>query len=76
MIKLFLRKDVSFRALKIAIVVGLILAFINHGDHLLKGDMTITNWVKILFTFFVPYCIIRSLKENNNMAIKKENTND
>jgi len=73
MIKLFLRKDVSFRALKIAIFVGLILAFINHGDHLLKGDMTITNWVKILFTFFVPYCVSSF---SSVLAIKKENTND
>ena len=73
MIKLFLRKDVSFRALKIAIVVGLILAFINHGDHLLEGDMTITNWVKILFTFFVPYCVSSF---SSVLAIKKENTND
>ena len=48
---LAVRKDVIKRALKIALVVGFILAAINHGDHIINGDMTLINWVKIAITF-------------------------
>ena len=69
MVELFVRKDVAFRAFKIALIVGIILAGINHGDHLIKGEMTVNNWIKILITFFVPYCVSSF---SSAMAIKKE----
>jgi hypothetical protein len=49
--------SVRLRALKVAIVVGLILAVINHGDNLLAGTMTATAWIKVFLTFVVPYCV-------------------
>ena len=36
MVELFLRKDVAFRAFKIALIVGVILAGINHDLFLLE----------------------------------------
>ena len=48
MVELFLRKDVAFRAFKIALIVGVILAGINHGDYIIKGEMTGNNWIKII----------------------------
>ncbi len=69
MIDLFLRKDVIIRALKIASIVGFILAGINHGDHILFGEMSSTNWIKIIVTFCVPYCVSSF---SSVMAIKKE----
>ena len=57
MVELFVRKDVAFRAFKIALIVGVILAGINHGDHIIKGEMTGNNWIKIIITFCVPYCV-------------------
>ena len=69
MVELFVRKDVAFRALKIALIVGIILAGINHGDHLIKGEMTANNWIKIIITFCVPYCVSSF---SSAMAIKKE----
>ena len=69
MVELFVRKDVAFRALKIALIVGIILAGINHGDHLIKGEMTTNNWIKIIITFCVPYCVSSF---SSAMAIKKE----
>ena len=69
MVELFVRKDVAFRAFKIALIVGIILAGINHGDHLIKGEMTTNNWIKILVTFCVPYCVSSF---SSAMAIKKE----
>ena len=45
------------RALKMMVVVGCVLAAINHGDTLLTGAMTGTAWLKIALTFAVPYCV-------------------
>ena len=52
---LVLRRETHLRALKIALVVGTILAAINHGDAILEASMTTTAWVKVLLTFCVPY---------------------
>ena len=38
-----------------ALVVGTILAIINHGDFILKGESI--NFFKILLTYCVPYCV-------------------
>ena len=51
------RKDVFLRAFKMALIVGIILAIINHGDHIFLGTMTVTNWIKILITFCVRLCV-------------------
>ena len=57
MIEIVTRTDVLLRALKMASIVGIILAIINHGDHILLGTMTVTNWIKVLITFCVPFCV-------------------
>jgi len=49
--------SVRKRALKVAMLVGSILAVINHGDALLSGDTSATVWIKIFLTFVVPYCV-------------------
>ena len=49
------RLATHLRALKIALVVGTILAAINHGDAILGASMTTTAWAKVLMTFCVPY---------------------
>lgn len=45
------------RAAKIAAIVGVILACINHGGAILSGELTVVIIVKILATFCVPYCV-------------------
>ena len=45
------------RAAKIALVVGVILAGINHGDRILTGTLETADLAKILLTFCVPYCV-------------------
>ena len=57
MFEIVTRSDVILRALKMASIVGIVLAIINHGDHILLGTMTVTNWIKVLITFFVPFCV-------------------
>ena len=69
MFRIFKRPDVLFRALKMASIVGIILAAINHGDHILLGTMTFTNWIKVLITFWVPFCVSTI---SSALAIKRE----
>ena len=57
MIEIVTRTDVIIRALKMASIVGIVLAIINHGDHILLGTMTATNWIKVIITFCVPFCV-------------------
>jgi len=49
--------SVRKRALKVALVVGSILAVINHGDVVVSGQATAAVWIKIVLTFLVPYCV-------------------
>ncbi|MDA0915851.1 MAG: nitrate/nitrite transporter NrtS [Proteobacteria bacterium] len=69
MFQILTRSDVFLRALKMASIVGIILVAINHGDHLLLGTMTFTNWVKVLITFCVPFCVSTI---SSALAIKRE----
>ncbi len=50
-------RTVALRALRIAGIVGLVLAAINHGDTILSGEMDVTAWLKCALTFLVPYCV-------------------
>jgi len=49
--------SVRKRALRVALIVGSILAVVNHGDVVLIGQETTTVWIKIVLTFLVPYCV-------------------
>ena len=54
---IFFSKPVAIRAAKVAIIVGAILAFINHGGVILSGSITVECWIKMLLTCFVPYTV-------------------
>ena len=54
---LICRKSVVFRGLKFCLVVGTILIAINHGDAILAGELTRTNYVKMGLTVIVPYLV-------------------
>jgi hypothetical protein len=45
------------RALKYAIGVGLILIAINHGDAILRHDVSYTRLLRMLLTVTVPYVV-------------------
>jgi len=49
------RKTVVRRALAVAVVVGTVLALINHGDYILNGSVSFSTMVKIGITYLVPY---------------------
>ena len=54
---IFFSKPVVIRAAKVAIIVGVILAFINHGGVILSGAITVECWIKMILTCFVPYTV-------------------
>ena len=45
------------RAALMALIVGHVLAAINHGDRILTGTMTTGDWLKVALTFLVPYTV-------------------
>ena len=56
-IKIAFLKEVVFMALKMTLIVGSILALINHGDALFAGTLTRGNVCQIILTFLVPYSV-------------------
>jgi hypothetical protein len=54
---LALRPDIVRRALGYGVVVGGILILINHGDHLVAGELDARRVLKLLLTPLVPYCV-------------------
>ncbi len=49
------RPDIVARSLRVALVVGTLLALINHGDRILAMDLDSGALLKILLTYLVPY---------------------
>ena len=54
---LALRPDIVRRSLRVAFLVGSILAVINHGDRLVALDLDAELAAKITLTYVVPYCV-------------------
>jgi len=50
-------RPVVLRGLKFAVVVGPILIAINHGDAIVAGALSRTNYIKMGVTMFVPYTV-------------------
>ena len=45
------------RALKYAAGIGTLLILINHGDALLRGDISAVRAFRMVLTGLVPYCV-------------------
>jgi hypothetical protein len=56
-LRVALQSSVVRRALKYAVVVGVILIAINHGDAILRGDLTSGRVFKMALTLVVPYVV-------------------
>jgi len=49
--------QVVLRAIKVALIVGTILALINHADKLLAMSLAPKDWFQIILTYLVPYSV-------------------
>jgi len=45
------------RAVRYAIGVGLLLIAINHGDAIVRGQVTLGRALRMFLTVTVPYCV-------------------
>jgi hypothetical protein len=51
------RRGIVKTAFKVALIVGTILAAINHGDSIMGSTMDSRDWLKVALTYFVPYMV-------------------
>ena len=56
-LRLALQPSIVKRALKYAVVVGIILITINHGDAILHGEVTRGRLFQMALTVLVPYVV-------------------
>jgi hypothetical protein len=66
---LALMPSVRSRALMVGLVVGTILALINHADAAINGTFGTKNAIQVATTYFVPYAVstyssVRAMKAN------------
>ena len=55
--RLALRRDILSRSTRVGLVVGTLLAAINHGDKIVSTGLDVDSLLKILLTYLVPYCV-------------------
>lgn len=56
-LQLTFSRGVTINAIKVSLVVGSILAVINHGSAILTLDISLQTCMKILLSYIVPYCV-------------------
>lgn len=73
--QLFLR-PVVLTAIKVALVVGTVLALINHGPALLALELSRQQILQIALTYLVPYGVstYSSVKMLKNQPVRTHNT--
>lgn len=50
-------RPVVTTAIKLALIVGTVLALINHGPSMMRFSLSIENILQILVTYLVPYSV-------------------
>ena len=51
------RPAVVRRALRYGLGVGTLLILINHGDAIMRNDISVARLLRMLLTMAVPYCV-------------------
>lgn len=54
-ISLAFSREVVSRAFNVALLVGTLLALINHGEKIISLTLSSEDFVKVVFTYLVPY---------------------
>ena len=53
--RLALRPDILHRSIRVALVVGTVLALINHGDRIMTLSLDGQSLLRIALTYAVPF---------------------
>jgi hypothetical protein len=56
-LELALSSQVVRTAIRVSLIVGSILALINHGGAIAQMALSCENILQILLTYLVPYCV-------------------
>jgi hypothetical protein len=67
-LQLALQPSAVKRALKYAVIVGIVLILINHGDAILKGEVTHARLFKMALTVLVTY-VVSTLSSLGNIIL-------
>jgi hypothetical protein len=51
------QRDFAFTALRTALIVGSLIFVVNHGEVLLKGQMTRQRWLAAALSYVTPYAV-------------------
>jgi hypothetical protein len=70
--ELALDPPVVRRALVCMVIVGAVLITINHGDAILRGDITRGRLVQMALTLLVPYCVSTASSVGAIRAARRE----
>jgi hypothetical protein len=70
--ELALDRAVVRRAIICMVIVGAILITINHGDAILRGDVTPDRLVQMALTLLVPYCVSTASSVGAMRAARRE----
>ena len=57
MLDIWFSSQILYRSIKTALVVGAILAAINHGELIFSWSLTPQCWMKMGLTCLVPYSV-------------------
>jgi hypothetical protein len=76
-LRLALLPSVIKRALKFAVVVGIVLISINHGDAILKHELTRGRILKMALTVLVPYIVstlssVQAMREQSERRLRED----
>jgi hypothetical protein len=76
-LRLALLPSVIKRALKFAVVVGIVLISINHGDAILKHELTRGRILKMALTVLVPYIVstlssVQAMREQGERRLRED----
>ena len=52
-----MRPQVYKRSRRVALLVGTILVIINYSDRVFAGDLAPVDYLKMLLTYCVPFCV-------------------
>lgn len=66
------RRDIVHRSLKVASIVGTILALINYWDRFVPYSLDATAYTKIAMTYCVPYCVSTYASVSATLARTKQ----
>lgn len=63
-----------YRSAKVALIIGTVLAVINHYDAILNGTWTGTVLLQIVLSYFVPYIVATygSVMQAKSLQIQKD----